>query len=503
LTEPHRLKALAGLVNSSGTLLADLDVGKSDDMGSDELFVKASRKEVLAINRDLDMPSSAKDSVKAVSKNITADNSASRISWVVGERPRGSEVATPNMDSHEHTKAPHHQFKKEKALSQNEVAVLEDSDDDKSTSLVCLRSVAVIPSGVLQVEEKVDLLDVYPANDCSVIYPCNLNVRQQSSNGVTGIIPLLNMDSSSIVKLLREGSSLILKVPHAVGGSKNDIVIDDGDSSDASDEKPLSEASMRMDVPDWIRRTYEDLQDVPSLEISDPLTAFIMPRLVCLELQQVLSLTVKVKKARHRLQRDHHIEARRKRSQSAAQLNYVRKRPRGRKKISSSNGREPAVSMNPMMRYNASERASPLFIHRSHGSSNRSSKATRAQRLKHPKTLSLVPSPSSSLGLGHSGSEFNTNHNKHKVNRRPSPLAPGSSNSRSRSWRRSSDNELKHSSENHSNEKSNGGRRKEKLSMVRNHKNAHQYTLQQEEDNKPSAVVKKKRSKGGFFSKFK
>jgi len=94
---------------------------------------------------------------------------------------------------------------------------------------------------------------------------------------------------------------------------------------------------MRMDVPDWIRRTYEDFQDIPSLEISDPLMAFIMPRLVCLELQHVLSLTVKVKKARQRLQRDHDIEACRKRSQSAAQSNYVGKRARGRKKMSSQN----------------------------------------------------------------------------------------------------------------------------------------------------------------------
>jgi len=155
------------------------------------------------------------------------------------------------------------------------------------------------------------------------------------------------------------------------------------------------------------------------------------------------------------------------------------------------------------MRYNASLRASPLFNHRSHGSSNSSSKATRPQRLKHPKTLSLVPSPSSSLGLGHSGSEFNTNHNKQKSNRRASPLAACSSNSRSRSWRRCSDNELKHSSENHSNEKANGGQRKEKPRMVRNHKNTHQYTLQQDEDNEPSAVVKKKRSTGRFFSKFR
>jgi len=498
LTEPHRLKALAGLVNSSEAHLVDHDEGKSRDMGSDELFLKVRLPE----KRDL-VPSSAKSSVTAVSKNSSADNSASRLSWVQGARPRGSEVTTPNMDSHEHTETPHDQCRKEDDLSQNEVPDLEHSDDDEeSTSLVCLSNVAVIPSGVLQVEERVDLLDVYPANNCSVIYPCNLNVRQQSSTGVTGIIPLLNMDSSSIVKLLREGSSLIVNVPHAIGESQNDI-IDDCDSSDASDETPLTEASMRMDVPDWIRRTYEDFQDIPSLEISDPHMAFIMPRLVCLELQHVLSLTVKVKRARHRIRRDLHIEACRKRSQSAAQPNYVRIRARGRKKISSTNSREPAVSMNPIMRYNASLRASPLFIHKSHGSSNRSSKVTRPQRLKHPKGLSLVPSPSSSLGLGHSGSEFNTNHNKQKVNRRASPLAADSSNSRSRSCQRSSDNELKRSSENHGKEKTKGGRRKEKQRMVRNHKNARQYTLQQDEDNEPSAVVKKKRSTGRFFSKFR
>jgi len=102
LTEPHRLKALAGLVNSSGALLADLDESKSEDMRSDELFVKVSRKEVLAVSKDLDIPSSANYSAKAETENITADNSACRISFLHGVRPRGSEVTT-NMDSHEHT----------------------------------------------------------------------------------------------------------------------------------------------------------------------------------------------------------------------------------------------------------------------------------------------------------------------------------------------------------------------------------------------------------------
>lgn len=501
LTEPHRLKALAGLVNSSGSLFLDLDEAKLEDRGSDEVLITASRREQLAVNGDREMNLvSARVSVEAVSNDLPADNSARRTSWVHGTRPRTSKVTIPNMESHESTEAQYLESKKEEELSQNEALVLEDResyDDEESTSMVCLSDVAVIPSGVLHAEEKVDVMDVDVGKNCSVIYPCDLKVRQQTSDGVMAVIPLLKMDSSSIVKLLREGSSLIVNVPHTIGATKNEI-FDDNASSDASDEKPFTETNMRTDVPDWIRRT---CQDIPCLEISEPLMAFIMPRIVCLDLQHVLSITVKVKRSPRRLQRDHTLDARRKRSQSAVQPHYARKKARGRKKTLSQNGREPAISMKPVMRYNASARASPLYMQRYRGSNNGSLQATPPRRLKQPKTVLLVPSPSSSLGLGHSGFEYNTNHNKQKVYRRKSPLA-GSTNSRSRSWQRSSDNELKLSSENQSSEVK-VGRRKEKLNRVKNHKNTHQNILQEEEESKPSAVVKKKRSKGGFFSKFR
>jgi len=336
-------------------------------------------------------------------------------------------------------------------------------------------------------EEELDVEHISDNDGLIVFHSSQLAVQQKDSNSVSMVTPLLKMDSSSILKLLRNGC--IMQVNTSQGEAfileEELSVFSDGLSSVATEG-----VNMQEDALDWARSPVTDMM---SLLISHPITDCIMPTVKRLDLQHVFSLSVKVKpKAIPKTSRGRQKSERAYNSHNKLKV---------RSKSNKAESRE--------IRYKTSLRETQAYRRKYHSSSPQYTKGSppsnfqRKFRTK-PKTV-LIQESNMPFGPLCVRSKFNTNHNKQRgLILISSPKFANSKSSSPESWQRASDQELKLSSENFSSDSQRQRREVEVgfRSVVKNHKAKSSKNDELKERSKSKGRSQKGRCRQtGFLSK--
>jgi len=495
LTEPRRLKALTGFVNSGNQFK---DMHRLGHSGSAE-----SRSEEGVPKEDLGKTLLlARDSLELISANLPIDNSASNSS--LRSRPGTSKVTMSIGESHANWKAQDHVPKAE-VVSQ----AIKDTEETKSLDVELSPRVFPLCEVSRATEGKVEKVVMNPGSDQdhTVTDPGNLKVLHMSPNE----FPMcLKMEySSSDKELLQafkarsESAGSVLDHPHIATqvniAAEHDFVGDCVSSDASAESSSFDSGSMSPDLPQWIRICTQK----PTLEISDPVTIAIMPIAVFLEIQHALSANVKVKQAAEQLELKHsQLDRRRKQSHCSCHQRGTHRNSRAERAFSFESNRNTVSSMKPVMWYNVSARKYRCC-------NDDSNEVDKSSILKKQETV--VPSRSYNSCQRKRRklvTDYNPNDNKQKGDRRTAPIIGGSCKSnysQSKSRQRVSDNELKHSSERSRSRNTNGRAKRSRKTKKRSNTNASQNILPREETNIPKAGILKRRSKyhvfGGFFCK--